>query len=1130
MKKFLYSVCILLGLLGCMEHDELSGPDGSMQARQIKLSSTYPSASKQTRTTISNGFVEGDQIGVFVVDYENGQPGTPELVGNRASNTLFQLQEDGTWKANYELFWADKDTPADFFAYYPFVNDLNSITEYSFAVAEHQETEGASTSSAGYAVSDLLVAKSEKVMPTAETVMLQFRHVMAGVCIRLEMGEGFTATEWADLEKTVLVKNTHLDGTVNLLTGEVSVNDSSSISNIMPMPYQGTYRALVFPQTVEAGHQLVSITIDGQSYNLKRTEAMTFYSGKMHNFTITVDRNTATGQYTFTLTDEAITPWGDDAALHEGLVHQYVYVDVSEPGTLGELMVKKGLDHNTIENLCVHGKLNGEDRKFLSEQMPKMTRCNLLNAEMVDGIFDGFTYSPVQHVVLPHKGIKYINAFFGTNLLSPIVLPEGLEEVEWLFHAGSGKINGFPSTLKKFGACWGDMVDEFRLPDGMEEFGGISGSCKGTMYLPSSLKRISGMPSSLTGSIIIPQGCTITDAFPFMGSQCTAISLPEGMTEVPEWLVGDSEIRGEVRIPTTAKVIGPAAFANTKINNVILHDGITDLGDRTFYGCDRLMGTFVIPPKVIQVKHHLLVYCSSLTGIVIPKDVILIESMAFAYCTGLSSIVCLAEEPPVCLDDVFYGVPKDNFTIEVPKGCVEKYRNARGWSDFKRIAEYSNFVCRPAQAQALNALHTETLVLNADGPWTIESKPDWVTVSPASGMGKTQLTLNFMQMPHGAGNRTDNIVFTMTDANGKVQTTDCKVAQYDYEHEEDGYLTLQTATKGNNGGIDIVFMGDGWDGETISNGDYLDLVNYQMECFFAIEPYRSMREYFNVYVTFPLSQERGVNTMYTYVNNHFGTLSHGPGQGLVAEYDDLLGYAIEKTPTKDENAWRSLFILIPNSTDYTGQSVIDYNGNIGIAICPPQETPYPRDTRGTVQHEAGGHAFGKLGDETIIRNAFAPNNVRRYIEEMHERGWFQNLATTGKLHDVPWAEFIFDPDYSDRVDVYEGGYGYTRFIYRPEANSCMNYGIPYYNTPSRLAIWKRIKEYAGESWTMEDFRTQDTFEWGPTTVTRAVESDIESLTPITDGNHQMPSLVRFREVGDKVRSIRKELRKKALGL
>ena len=1128
----------LIFLAGCAEHDELTGPEGSMQARQIKLSSTYPGV-QQTRSTIGNGFVEGDQIGVFVVDYEDGQPGTPALVGNRASNTLFQMQEDGMWKANYELFWADKETPADFFAYYPFVNELNSITEYAFSVADHQEAEGASTTAAGYAVSDLLVARQEKVMPTAETVMLQFRHVMAGVCIRLEMGTGFTATEWADLYKTVLIKSTRLGGTVNLLTGATSVSDGSAVGTITPMAYQDTYRALVFPQTVSAGQQLVSVTIDGQSYSLKKTEAMTYFSGKMHNFTITVDRNTATGQYTFTLADEAIVAWENDAMLHDGLTHQYVFVEVTEPGTLGKVMAQMGLDHNTIENLCVRGMLNSEDRRFLSEDMPKMNRVNLLNVQMTDSVFDGFTYSPVKHVILPEKGIKYMDAFFGTNLSTPIVLPEGLEEINWLFHAGSGKISGFPSTLKRLNACWGDIVDEFRLPDGMEVFGGGTFySARGTAYIPKTMKALAGLPTTLTGTIDIPQGCKITSAFPFMGSQCTAISLPEGMTEVPEWLVGDSEIRGEVRIPSTATVIGPAAFANTKINKVILHDGITDLGDRTFYGCDRLMGTFEIPSKVVQIKHHLLFNCSALSGIVIPKNVVLIESEAFAGCTGLSSIVCLAEEPPVCLDDVFYGIPKDNFTVEVPKGCVEKYRNARGWSDFKRIAEYSNFVCRPAQAQALNTLHTETLVLNADGPWTIADKPAWAKVFPSSGTGKAQLMLNFLQMSHGSGNRTGDITFTMTDSDGKTQTTTCHLAQYDYEYEEDSYLILQTATKGNTGGIDIVFLGDGWDGETISNGEYLDLVRYQMESFFAIEPYRSMRDYFNVYVAFPLSQERGVNTMYTYVNNRFGTLSHGPGQGLVAEYDDLVSYAVEKTPLKDENVWRTTLILIPNSTDYTGQSVLDLYGNTGIAICPPQETPYPRDTRGTVQHEVGGHAFGKLGDETIVRNAFAPNSVRRYIEEMHGRGWYQNLATTGKLHDVPWAEFIFDPDYSDRVDVYEGGYGYTRFVYRPEANSCMNYGIPYYNTPSRLTIYRRIKEYAGEEWSMEQFRAQDTFEWGPTVVgdlqsivvgdlqspTRSAAADLDNLTPITDGNHQMPTLTNFREVGDKVRAIRKRLK------
>ena len=1127
MKKILYTICVLCGILSCAEHDEIGGPEGSMKARQIKLESAYPGATTQTRSTIGSGFVEGDQIGLFVVDYEADEPGTPALRGNRASNTLFQMQEDGTWKANYQLFWADKETPADFYAYYPFVNELNSITEYSFSVADHQETEGASTTSAGYAVSDLLIAKQEKVMPTAETVMLQFHHMMTGVCIRLEKGEGFTATEWADLNKTVIVKNTRLAGTVNLLTGETIVNESGEVSNILPMPYQGTYRALLFPQTVEAGKTLVSITIDGQSYSLKKTEAMTFYSGRMHNFTITVDRNTATGQFTFTLADEAITPWSDDADLHEGLVTQYVLVDCKEAGKLSQTMVQMGIDYTKVENLSVKGKLNADDRVFMAS-MPKLYRLNLLNAEMVDSAFTDFRASPARYVQLPQKGIRFLDAFGDMSLAHALVLPEGLDSIIWCFSEFSNnKIKSIPSTVRYINKIWGDIEDEFRLPEGIEVFGGgYFRGAKGTAYIPKSVKIFAGLPSTLTGTIDIPQG--LKEPGNYSHTQCTAINIPEGITEIPWWFADGSELRGEVRIPSTVTKICRFAFTGSKISNVILHDGITEM-DMAFNGT-RLQGTFTFPKKIVQIWESSLSGCTMLSGIVIPKDVVLIGAEAFKDCYSLNSIVCQAEEPPVCLDNVFYGVPKDNFTVEVPKGCVEKYRNAPGWKEFKRIAEYSNFVCRPAQAQALNAIHTETLVLNADGPWTIDEKPDWVTVSPSSGTGKTQLTLNFMQMAHGAGNRTGNIVFAMTDAQGNPQTTECKVAQYDYEHEEDGYLTLQTATKGNRGGIDIVFLGDGWDGETISNGEYLDLVNYQMESFFAIEPYRSMRDYFNVYVTFPLSQERGVNTMYTYVNNHFGTLSHGPGQGLVAEYDDLLDYAIEKTPLKSENAWRSTLILIPNSTDYTGQSVLDHEGNIGIAICPPQETPYPRDTRGTVQHEAGGHAFGKLGDEAIYKNAFAPTSVRRYVEEMHGRGWYANLATTGKLHDVPWAEFIFDPDYSDRVDVYEGGYGYTRFIYRPEANSCMNYGIPYYNTPSRLAIYKRIKDYAGEEWSMEQFRAQDTFEWGPTTITRSAAQDIESLTPITDGNHQEPTIVRFREVGDKVRAIRKELRKKALGL
>ena len=471
----------------------------------------------------------------------------------------------------------------------------------------------------------------------------------------------------------------------------------------------------------------------------------------------------------------------------------------------------------------------------------------------------------------------------------------------------------------------------------------------------------------------------------------------------------------------------------------------------------------------------------------------------------------------------------DDALLGVPKGCVERYRNAHGWSDFKRIAEYSNFVCRPATACALNNRHQEQLTLNADAQWMVTSKPDWVTLSATSGTGKTPITLTFNPLSHGAGNRTGEVEFEMTTA-GRTVTTSCKLSQYDYEYEEDSYLTLQTATKGQRGGIDIVFVGDGYDGATISDGSYLDLVRYQAECFFAIEPFKSMRDYFNVYVTFPLSQERGVNTMYTYVNNRFGTLQgmssllsgsarENTSSQLIMETDEVRDYVVENTPVEEGNLWRTLVIAVPNSTDYESNTVY-CNGGPNIAICPPSEQAYPRDTRGVIQHEAGGHAFAYLGDEAIVRNAFAPSTVKKEVEDKHTWGWYPNLATTGKLHSVPWEEFIFDPDYSDYVDVYEGGYGYTRGIYRPEANSCMNYGIPYYNTPSRLAIYRRILDYAGMEFRMENFRAQDTFEWGATELTRAAASDTGSLTPITEGNHHTPAIINYREVGEKVRLIR----------
>lgn len=70
----------------------------------------------------------------------------------------------------------------------------------------------------------------------------------------------------------------------------------------------------------------------------------------------------------------------------------------------------------------------------------------------------------------------------------------------------------------------------------------------------------------------------------------------------------------------------------------------------------------------------------------------------------------------------FYGVAKDNFTLEVPESAIQQYQAAGGWCDFKRIAAHHELVCRPSVACALSTQHKQTLVINAEGEWEVESK------------------------------------------------------------------------------------------------------------------------------------------------------------------------------------------------------------------------------------------------------------------------------------------------------------------------------------------------------------------------------------------------------------------------
>ena len=123
---------------------------------------------------------------------------------------------------------------------------------------------------------------------------------------------------------------------------------------------------------------------------------------------------------------------------------------------------------------------------------------------------------------------------------------------------------------------------------------------------------------------------------------------------------------------------------------------------------------------------------------------------------------------------------------------------------------------------------------------------------------------------------------------------------------------------------------------------------------------------------------------------------------------------------------------------------------------------------------------------------------------------------------VPWADMIFDPRFSNYVDVFEGGYGFTRGVWRSEANSCMNYAIPYYNAISRLSITERVFGLAGEWFDIDrDFYAVDTDQWGSVegNGTRSIH-DMQELPSIH--SHNAPVMVEHGQYNQLFKNLKEK--------
>ena len=285
------------------------------------------------------------------------------------------------------------------------------------------------------------------------------------------------------------------------------------------------------------------------------------------------------------------------------------------------------------------------------------------------------------------------------------------------------------------------------------------------------------------------------------------------------------------------------------------------------------------------------------------------------------------------------------------------------------------------------------------------------------------------------------------------------------DYSQDGKVTtLQASSVGN--GIDVVLMGDGYSDRQIADGTYQTDMENLYNNLFTEEPYKSFKDYFNVYYVNVVSATEGYEHSGAALGGFFGDGT------LVGGNDNaVFDYALKAI--SEEEMDEALLIVAMNSDNYAGTCYMyqpELGGDYGSG---PSVSYFPKGGDATtfaqlLHHEACGHGFAKLADEYAYEEygTISVDEINAIKEQQNYWGWWKNVDFTNDLSQIRWSKFINDSRYANEgLGAYEGGLTYWTGVWRPTENSIMRYNTGGFNAPSREAIYYRIHKLAyGADW------------------------------------------------------------------
>ena len=294
------------------------------------------------------------------------------------------------------------------------------------------------------------------------------------------------------------------------------------------------------------------------------------------------------------------------------------------------------------------------------------------------------------------------------------------------------------------------------------------------------------------------------------------------------------------------------------------------------------------------------------------------------------------------------------------------------------------------------------------------------------------------------------------------------------DYSDDGKIVmLQEATEGR--GIDIILIGDAYSDRLIKDGTYQSDIEEAVEAIFSLEPYKTFRNLFNVYMVVAVSPNE-VSSGETALNFRSALV---PGcQGDI--------YSYTRDVIRDKYSADIATVVISHDENCLGGSGVDGKTILGWQFGSGDEPldfgqateaialiPRFSDSdrfKYVVSHEFG-HCFAKLADEYVVYDETVPEWVldafdRGEYVTIKKLGIYRNIDFTSDPSLIKWSRFLSDPRY-DGTDtgVFEGGFEYSRGVWRPSSVSIMASSGDHFNAPSREAIYNRIHKLAyGYDW------------------------------------------------------------------